>query len=203
MSASVFHLSKSCSYVITLAYLFFSAEGLWSGRLFLIKYKLLICPLVRQVLAGDDAEMSRWLQTQCDGGTTFFLWTSGSWGRRLSLVSSQHQTVSPHRGHEKKSRGITRECFPPRPSLLSLLLLFLTPPTPPFFLHPWCSIYCWEAFFGNGRGSGIVFRDQWQFCLESTSRVSVLFTVWSFTFTCLLPVLCSVPGTEKFLWCKL
>lgn len=56
----------------------------------------------------------------------FFLWAStgsGSWG--LSLVSSQCQTVHPHRGHAKKSRGITRVCFPPRPSLLSLLLHLL------------------------------------------------------------------------------
>lgn len=50
---------------------------------------------------------------------------SGSWGLRLSFVSSQCQTVHPHRGHAKKSRGITRVCFPPRPSLLSLLLHLL------------------------------------------------------------------------------
>lgn len=156
-------------------------------------------------MAGDDAEMSGRPRAQCDGGTTFFfLWTStgaGSRSRRLSLASSQHQTVSPHRGQEKKSRGITRERFPPRPSLLSLLLhllLLFLPPTPPFFLHPWCSIFCWEAFFGNGRGSGIVFWDQWRFRSESTSRV-LLFTVWSFRFTALLSVLCSVPGTVKFL----
>lgn len=60
---------------------------------------------------------------------------AGSRRWRLSFVSSQHQTVRPHRGHEKKSRGIMRECPPPPwPSLLSLLL-HLLPPTPPHTHH--------------------------------------------------------------------
>jgi len=73
-------------------------------------------------------------------------------------VSTKHQTVSPHKGHEKKSRGITR-VVPP-----TALPPVSPPPSPPppalSFLPPWCSIFCWEAFFGNGKGSGIVFWDQ-------------------------------------------
>lgn len=43
------------------------------------------------------------------------------------------------------------------------LLLFLSQ-LPLFVLHPCCSIFCWEA--GWRKGSGIVFRDQWQFRSE-------------------------------------
>lgn len=134
-------------------------------------------------------------QAHCDGAAVFsfcYLWRStgaGPRGRRLSSVSSRNQTVSPHRGHEKKSRGITRECFPPWPSLLSLLLhllllFFLPSPHSPFLLTSLVLYFWWEAFSGNGRGSGIVFWDQWKFRSESTSRV-LLFAVWSSRLTAL------------------
>lgn len=57
--------------------------------------------------------MQGWAEFDGEATFFFFLWSSaGSQGCRLSFVLFQHQTVSPHGGHEKKSRGITRECLP-------------------------------------------------------------------------------------------
>lgn len=119
------------------------------------------------------------------GGTSLPLaqWTNSRWRCRdeLSLMvrlpsssSCDHQLALKdavwasccsntkllvHTGGTRRKAGASRESVCPSTSLPSVSPPPSPPPPPLFFLHPWCSIFCWEAFLG--RGSGIVFWDQW------------------------------------------
>lgn len=108
----------------------------------------------------------------CRPNTKLFVHTGGT--RRKAWASGE--SFSPHGPPFCLSSSISSH--PPHSPTLATL-----------FLHPWCSIFCWEAFFGNREGSGIVLRDQWKFRSGSTSRV-VSFTVWSFRSEALLCLLC-------------
>lgn len=93
-------------------------------------------------------------------------------------------TDCPQRGHKKKSRGIMRVSPPPPahgpPFCLSSFISshpYTQTHSVTFLLHPWCSIFCWEAFFGSRKGSGIVFSHQWKFRWEPTSRGGLVYRV--------------------------
>lgn len=169
---------------------FCSAVGRSSGRMMRIRRRLLrTSPLTqwvkRGVWNGDE-------QTAAGSAQSWDHHLSVSWLLRMTselhVVPTQNCASTQGAGEEKLGHHERVPPPLPRPSLLSLLLHLLLAPPPPlpqkqtnthtlgtFFLHPWCSIFRWEAFFGHGRGSGIV----WRINGKSTSRL-VMFTVWSF-----------------------
>lgn len=140
-----FHLSKSCSVVtchIWCSFLWLTCFSAWDclGGSFSWSKGSQSVPWWDKSsfgqMSGEDVETNTRLQAQCDGGTMFFFWTSIGTSCRwqhLSFVLSQHQTGSPHRGHEKKSRGITR--------VLPMALPSVSPPPSPPLLPPPSSLF--------------------------------------------------------------
>lgn len=174
MSAAFLSLIWVRVFLITLqlAYLLF-----FCGRMILIKWRLL----------ETSPPLTKW--TKSRGWCTDEQTTTGSACQdcHLLLVSSQQELVLEddvwascrpntklfvHTGGTRRKAGASWESVPPPhgpPSCLSSSISSHPPrhTLTTFFLHPWCSIFCWEAFFCSGRGNGIVLKDQWKFHFQN------------------------------------
>lgn len=203
MSAAFLSLIWVFLITLQLAYLLF-----FCGRMILIKWRLL----------ETSPPLTKW--TKSRGWCTDDQTTTGSACQdcHLLLVSSQQELVLEddvwascrpntklfvHTGGTRRKAGASWESVPP-PMALPPVSPPPSPPTHPATHSP-LSSYIPGALFFAGKHSSAAGGEMelfWRINGNSTSRM-VLFTVRSSRFTALSYVLCSVPGTVKFLWCKI